>query len=947
MSGARRDSGARRARAARRDRGEPPADRRPQRLPGSGRRHGHEPGAHRAGDRRGARAAGCRDRAALAHEVTRAALMGARGNSGVILSQIVRGAAEVLGASRDDLAARAARSASDAAYRAVRSRSRGRCSPRSASWPRRPSSGRPTSPTIVARGDDGVVRTPEHAPRAARGRRRRRRRGRARRDPARDRGGPRRRAAAGSAPSGRSSVDDRRDPPGALALPLLHRLRRRGRGPRRRRARGASSTRSATRCSSSATRRAQGARAHRRPGAALSLGLARGVDRRASRSRTCTSRRSEREERLLARRSRRAEPPRDAVAVAAGARQPPLFESLGARGRRRRPDDEPLDGGAPRRHRGAAAPEAIVLPNNRNVLMPPSRRPSTRPSRCASCRRSRSRRAWRRWSPSTRRSTRTRTRRDAGGRRRGRDGRGHGRLARRRADGARGPQGRLARARRRASRSRAATPSTRSRARCVDRLLAEPRSVLTLLTGEDAAARSTACSRPCERGHPELELEVHEGGQPHYRSCSRPNRAYSAGAASSSSRTTQSSARRSSCCSACGETSTSSASVADGQAAVARRAPSSSPTSCSFDYRMPGLTAPQTTEAMLGASPATRVVCLTASVSDAEIEELYKAGAVACVVEGRGARRESWRRSTSLRTCRADGADRREHGDRPRLDRRFPRGAGRATRTGASCRSTSASARRASATTSTSPRRVLRAAAAGRELPTTSQPTPGRLPRGLRGARAALRARSSRSSLGRRSPARSRAPQAAAEMLGGDGARDRHRTVSAAIAMLALAVQRRLDAAPPTRRSTRSSSASSASTAALHGRHARLPRERRPDRPRAAFAGKLLNVKPILTIRDGEVVPLKRVRGTRRRSPSSASCSTRPRPTRRRSGRHRPRGGAGAAGRLGSSSRGRGRTRRSRWRRRSARSSGPTPGRAPSACSGSTTSSARSSPAAA
>src|SRR5262249_26577975 len=33
------------------------------------------------------------DRASLAHEVSRAALMGARGNSGVILSQIIRGAA--------------------------------------------------------------------------------------------------------------------------------------------------------------------------------------------------------------------------------------------------------------------------------------------------------------------------------------------------------------------------------------------------------------------------------------------------------------------------------------------------------------------------------------------------------------------------------------------------------------------------------------------------------------------------------------------------------------------------------------------------------------------------------------------------------------------------------------------------------------------------------------
>src|SRR6266540_7277076 len=37
------------------------------------------------------------ERLALIKEVTRAALMGARGNSGVILSQIIRGAAEPLG----------------------------------------------------------------------------------------------------------------------------------------------------------------------------------------------------------------------------------------------------------------------------------------------------------------------------------------------------------------------------------------------------------------------------------------------------------------------------------------------------------------------------------------------------------------------------------------------------------------------------------------------------------------------------------------------------------------------------------------------------------------------------------------------------------------------------------------------------------------------------------
>jgi hypothetical protein len=63
------------------------------------------------------------DRPALAHAVARAALMGARGNSGVILSQMVRGVAGVL--ARVDERHRpgadgALRGASDAAYRAVR-----------------------------------------------------------------------------------------------------------------------------------------------------------------------------------------------------------------------------------------------------------------------------------------------------------------------------------------------------------------------------------------------------------------------------------------------------------------------------------------------------------------------------------------------------------------------------------------------------------------------------------------------------------------------------------------------------------------------------------------------------------------------------------------------------------------------------------------------------------
>jgi DAK2 domain fusion protein YloV len=58
------------------------------------------------------------ERLALLKEVTRAALMGARGNSGVILSQIVRGAPKAL--ALDEGVAKAFRSASDAAYRAVR-----------------------------------------------------------------------------------------------------------------------------------------------------------------------------------------------------------------------------------------------------------------------------------------------------------------------------------------------------------------------------------------------------------------------------------------------------------------------------------------------------------------------------------------------------------------------------------------------------------------------------------------------------------------------------------------------------------------------------------------------------------------------------------------------------------------------------------------------------------
>ncbi|HEY6015955.1 MAG TPA: DAK2 domain-containing protein [Gaiellaceae bacterium] len=102
------------------------------------------------------------ERAAVSHEITRSALMGARGNSGVILSQIVRGAAEVL-AESDDLP-RAVRSASDAAYRAVRNPVEGTMltAVRELAEEAERHRGAPAEellPALVRRGDDCVART--------------------------------------------------------------------------------------------------------------------------------------------------------------------------------------------------------------------------------------------------------------------------------------------------------------------------------------------------------------------------------------------------------------------------------------------------------------------------------------------------------------------------------------------------------------------------------------------------------------------------------------------------------------------------------------------------------------------------------------------------------------------------------------------------------------------
>ena len=101
------------------------------------------------------------DRAGLAKEVSRAALMGARGNSGVILSQIVRGATDSL-AETDDLA-RAFRSASDAAYRAVKKPVEGTMLTAIRALADAAERGL-TLPEIVAAGDETVTQTRELLP---------------------------------------------------------------------------------------------------------------------------------------------------------------------------------------------------------------------------------------------------------------------------------------------------------------------------------------------------------------------------------------------------------------------------------------------------------------------------------------------------------------------------------------------------------------------------------------------------------------------------------------------------------------------------------------------------------------------------------------------------------------------------------------------------------------
>ena len=101
------------------------------------------------------------DRPGLAHELSRAALMGARGNSGVILSQILRGATDALAVSLD--LSRAFRSASDAAYRAVKKPVEGTMLTAIRAMAEAAETGADL-PAIVAAGDACVERTREMLP---------------------------------------------------------------------------------------------------------------------------------------------------------------------------------------------------------------------------------------------------------------------------------------------------------------------------------------------------------------------------------------------------------------------------------------------------------------------------------------------------------------------------------------------------------------------------------------------------------------------------------------------------------------------------------------------------------------------------------------------------------------------------------------------------------------
>ena len=461
------------------------------------------------------------DRDALVAEISRAALMSARGNSGVILSQIVRGAAEKLASAREiDAAAiaRALRAASDEAYNAVREPVEGTMLTviRELAKEAEHRSGEGPEPAallaaLVARGEEAVARTTEQL------------------DVLREAGV----VDAGAAGlvellrgiAAAAAGEELPAPPPASALPpaAVHRELSRfrycttfvidGDGLDR-----GTLERQLERLGDSllvvGDRNALKAHVHTDdPGAALSLGTAVGVIE-AVEIADMHRQTEEREERLEADVDTRA---RSAVvAVAAGTGNRRLFESLGAArvvegGQTMNPPTAELLEAV----EATTAAEVVVLPNNANVILAAEQaaRLASRPVRVVAARSLQAglaalvafnseRSAEENAAEMSRALEEVVT--------------GEVTVASRDAtiDGLSARKGEflgLA-----GERAIAAGPAFVDVAAAVAQaLLAQPRDVLTLVTGQDAPALDGLLDE-LGRQHPDLEIDVHDGGQPHY-----------------------------------------------------------------------------------------------------------------------------------------------------------------------------------------------------------------------------------------------------------------------------------------------------------------------------------------------------------------------------------------------------------------------------------------------
>ena len=578
------------------------------------------------------------DRAGLAREVARAALMGARGNSGVILSQIVRGAADAL-ADGDDLA-RIFRSASDAAYRAVKKPVEGTMLTAIAAWPTPPSTTATSTDVRSPRGDDTVTQTRDMLPvlREA---------------------GVVDAGAAGLVEivRGIAAALEGKPLPAApahereLAVEAIHQELSRyryctvfvveGDGLD---ADGLEAELEQLGDSLLVVGDPTALKVHVHtddPGRALSLGVARGIVGGVEIA-NMHEQTQHREERLL-HPVATAEQVCDVIAVAVGEGNRQLIESFGA---------AVVDGGSTMNPSTAdlvaaieasQAAEVVVLPNNPNVLMSAEQAAehAAKPTRVVPTRSLQAGlAALVAFDPGL----------DAGA-----NAEAMGEAAAAVATGAvtvasrdvaldglsvrKGEWLGLA-----GEQAVAGGTAFDDVARAVlERLLEEPRGILTLLTGDEPPPLRGLLSE-LESGHPELEVEVHQGGQPHYplllsaETTDQPARVVLVEDSDSFREMLEMVFEPVAELTVVG-------SAAGGDEAVALCA-RLEPDVVLVDYRMPGMNGAETTRAILAASPGTRVICLTASIAADEIDELMTAGAVACITKDEEPGRDRRPRST-------------------------------------------------------------------------------------------------------------------------------------------------------------------------------------------------------------------------------------------------------------------------------------------------------------